>query len=124
MTATDLPLLTIVIPMYNEEAGMQVLFDKLVPVLESLTKDWDIVCINDGSKDGTLAQLRAWNARDARIKYMSLSRNFGKEAALSAGLHYAFGKAVIPFDADLQDPPELIPQMLEQWKQGYKRWWD
>ncbi len=99
---------------------MQLLFDKLLPVLASLTQHWDIICINDGSKDNTLAQLKAWHEREPRIKMISLSRNFGKEAALTAGLNYAYGQAVIPFDADLQDPPELIPQMVEQWRQGFK----
>jgi len=115
-----IPLLTIVIPMYNEEGSMAVLFDKLVPILESLTKEWEILCVNDGSKDGTLSQLKTWHAREPRIKLVSLSRNFGKEAALTAGLHHARGQAVIPFDADLQDPPELIPEMVKQWKLGYK----
>ena len=99
---------------------MQMLFDKLLPVLGSLTQHWDVICINDGSKDNTLAQLKAWHEREPRIKMISLSRNFGKEAALTAGLNYAHGQAVIPFDADLQDPPELIPQMVEQWRQGFK----
>ncbi len=114
------PLLSIVIPMYNEEAGMTLLFNTLSPVLDSITDDWEIVCVNDGSKDGTLEGLRAWNAKEPRIKLISLSRNFGKEAALTAGLHHAWGKAVVPFDADLQDPPELIPQMMEKWREGYK----
>ena len=120
MNTDSQPLLSVVIPMYNEEAGMALLFEKLVPVLESITPSWDVICINDGSEDATMAGLRQWHEREPRIKYLSLSRNFGKEAALSAGLHYAFGQAVIPFDADLQDPPELIPQMVEHWKQGYK----
>ena len=114
------PLLSIVIPMYNEEDGMQLLFEQLIAVLEPLTADWEILCINDGSRDGTLEQLKLWHEREQRIRFLSLSRNFGKEAALTAGLHHAYGQAVIPFDADLQDPPELIPQMLQQWRQGYK----
>ena len=114
------PLLSVVIPMYNEEAGMQVLFGKLVPVLETITRDWEILCVDDGSKDGTLALLRARHGTEPRIKLLSLSRNFGKEAALTAGLQYASGQAVIPFDADLQDPPELIAEMVHLWKQGFK----
>lgn len=114
------PLLSIVVPMYNESRGMSLLFERLIPVLEAQTDDWEIICINDGSKDDTLAQLKAWHQKEPRIKLLSLSRNFGKEAALTAGLHYAYGQAVIPFDADLQDPPELIPEMIAQWQAGYK----
>jgi len=114
------PLLSLVVPMYNESAGMRVLFERLIPVLEAQTPDWEIICINDGSKDDTLEQLKSWHAKEPRIRLLSLSRNFGKEAALTAGLQYAYGQAVIPFDADLQDPPELIPDMIAQWQAGYK----
>lgn len=117
---TSPPLLSIIIPMYNEADGLDVLFDRVIPILENVTRSWEILCVNDGSRDATLAQLKQWNEKDARIKILSLSRNFGKEAALTAGLHAAFGKAVIPMDADLQDPPELIPQMVEKWRAGYK----
>lgn len=114
------PFLSLVVPMYNESAGMSVLFERLAPVLNGLKQDWEIICINDGSKDDTLAHLKTWHAREPRIRYISLSRNFGKEAALTAGLQYAFGQVVIPFDADLQDPPELIPDMIAKWKEGFK----
>lgn len=114
------PLLSLVIPMYNEASGVGILFESLLPVLERITDAWEVVCINDGSQDATWEQLTAWRGREARIKLLSLSRNFGKEAALTAGLHYAAGQVVIPFDADLQDPPELIPLMVEKWREGYK----
>ena len=114
------PELSVIIPMYNEADGLGVLFARLMPILQSVTANWEIICVNDGSKDGTLEALREWNRQDARVRLISLSRNFGKEAALTAGLNHAFGKAVIPFDADLQDPPELIPEMVEKWRQGYK----
>jgi glycosyltransferase involved in cell wall biosynthesis len=117
---TPSPLLSIVIPMFNESAGLETLFARLVPILEKITFDWEILCVNDGSRDDTLAQLKTWHAKEPRIKVLSLSRNFGKEAALTAGLHHAFGKAVIPMDADLQDPPELIPDMVSKWREGYK----
>lgn len=106
--------------MYNEASGLSVLFAQLIPVLQSITPDWEIVCINDGSTDATLEKLIHWNAQEPRIRYLSLSRNFGKEAALTAGLNHAQGRAVIPFDADLQDPPELIPQLVQEWRKGYK----
>jgi glycosyltransferase involved in cell wall biosynthesis len=120
MTSARAPLLSLVIPMYNEAGVIPVLFDKLIAVLNKLTPDWEVICVNDGSRDDTLAQLKQWHAREPRIKLLSLSRNFGKEAALTAGLNHAFGQAVIPFDADLQDPPDLIPEMVAQWRAGHK----
>lgn len=114
------PLLSVVVPMYNEAAGIDALFGRLIGILNGITADWNVLCVNDGSDDDTLSKLKTWHARDARIKILSLSRNFGKEAALTAGLHHANGQAVIPLDADLQDPPEIIPQMVEQWQAGYK----
>lgn len=120
MFEKKVPLLSIVVPMYNEAGGLDVLFGRVTPILESLTRDWEIICVNDGSRDDTLSQLKAWHAKEPRIKLLSLSRNFGKEAALTAGLSHAFGRAVIPMDADLQDPPELIAEMIAKWKQGYK----
>jgi polyisoprenyl-phosphate glycosyltransferase len=117
---SNAPLLSIVVPMFNEANGLPKLFDRLIPVLESQTADWEILCVNDGSRDDTLTQLKQRHEHDPRIKILSLSRNFGKEAALTAGLHHAFGRAVIPLDADLQDPPELIPEMIARWNDGYK----
>lgn len=114
------PDLSIVIPMYNEAAGLEILFLRLIPILEKLTPAWEILCVNDGSSDDTMAKLRQWNNREPRIHIISLSRNFGKEAALTAGLNSANGAAVIPLDADLQDPPELIPELVVKWKEGFK----
>ncbi len=114
------PELTILIPMYNEADSLSLLFAQLLPVLEKITTDWEILCINDGSTDATLSGLRHWHEQERRIRILSLSRNFGKEAALSAGLHHANGKAVIPFDADLQDPPQVIPELVAKWREGYK----
>ena len=120
MTSSHPPLLSIVIPMYNEAQGVTVLFEALLPVLERITADFEIVCVNDGSRDDTLDILKQCHAQDGRIKVVSLSRNFGKEAALTAGLGYASGQAVIPFDADLQDPPGVIPELVTKWQEGYK----
>ena len=114
------PLLSILIPMYNEEAGVEPLFERLIPCLEAVTPDFEVVCVNDGSRDDTLEKLYHMHQRDGRIKVLSLARNFGKEAALTAGLDVVSGQAVIPLDADLQDPPELIEQMVEKWREGYK----
>lgn len=114
------PLLSLVVPMYNEADGLEALFGCLIPILNGITPSWEIICVNDGSRDRTLQALRQWHQQEPRITFLSLSRNFGKEAALTAGLHHAYGQAVIPFDADLQDPPELIPDMVRQWQAGYK----
>lgn len=114
------PMLSVVAPMYNEADGIALFASRVVPILESITKDWEIICINDGSRDATHAALKEWHAREPRVRVLSLSRNFGKESALTAGLHHATGAAVIPIDADLQDPPELIGEMVTKWREGYK----
>jgi glycosyltransferase involved in cell wall biosynthesis len=87
--------------------------------MEQTGKSWEMVCINDGSKDDTLEQLLALHQKDSRVVVIDLSRNFGKEAALTAGLDNARGDCAIPLDADLQDPPELIPELLAKWREGY-----
>jgi len=113
------PLVSMIVPFYNEEPAVEVFFATLVPVLEAIeTIRFEIVCINDGSTDATLDKLVAASARDARVRVVDLSRNFGKEAALTAGLDEAAGDAVIPIDSDLQDPPSLIPVMIAHWFDG------
>ncbi len=112
------PVLSVVIPMMNEEEGIPVLFNRLVPILEKTGRTFEIVCVNDGSRDDTLAVLQMFQQRYPFITIVDLSRNFGKEAALTAGLMQAQGNAVIPLDADLQDPPELIGEMLDRWDKG------
>lgn len=114
------PLLSIIVPMYNESEGIALFFDRILPIMNAITSNWEILCINDGSKDDTLALIKARNAADSRIRYLSFSRNFGKEAALSAGIDHARGQAVIPVDADLQDPPEVIPELVAKWREGFK----
>ncbi len=112
--------LSVVVPGLNEEAGILPLLARLRPVLERLGLDWDVIFVDDGSTDGTLALLRTLNAQDPRIKGVSLSRNFGKEIAAAAGLSYATGDAAVLMDADLQHPPELIEQFVERWREGYE----
>jgi polyisoprenyl-phosphate glycosyltransferase len=113
------PLISLVVPFYNECAAVDAFFAHIVPVLEAIKSiRFEIVCINDGSSDGTLEKLVAASARDARVRVVDLTRNFGKEAALTAGLDEASGDAVIPMDADLQDPPSLIPVMIDHWLDG------
>lgn len=114
------PLISVVVPMYNEAEGFELFFERIIPILDGITHFWEIICVNDGSKDETLELMRQKSKTDRRVRYVSLSRNFGKEKALTAGLDHAFGQTVIPIDADLQDPPELIADMFAKWKQGYK----
>jgi len=109
--------LSVIIPMMNEADGLEILFQRLIPILNGLNSDFEIVCVNDGSTDNTLDMLHDLANRHPLV-IVDLSRNFGKEAALMAGIDHATGDAVIPLDADLQDPPELIPDMVEQWEQG------
>ncbi|MEC7289402.1 MAG: glycosyltransferase family 2 protein [Pseudomonadota bacterium] len=115
-----MPTLSIVVPMYNEEEALDGFFGRLQRALQTVTPSYEIVCVNDGSRDLTLARLRQAAEQDDRIKVVNLSRNFGKEIALSAGLDHASGDAVIPIDADLQDPPEVIPLMVAKWRAGAK----
>ncbi len=115
-----MPTLSIIVPMYNEEEALDGFFKRVQRVLQTVTPSYEIICVNDGSRDLTLARLRQASERDERIKVVNLSRNFGKEVALSAGLDHASGDAVIPIDADLQDPPEVIPLMVAKWRAGAK----
>jgi len=118
LSAEELPVLSVVVPMYNEATGVLALYERLHAVLEATGERWEMICVNDGSRDETLEVLTALHQRDARVRVIDLARNFGKEVALSAGLDHASGDAVIPIDADLQDPPELIPELLRCWKEG------
>ncbi|MCC0176079.1 glycosyltransferase family 2 protein [Waterburya agarophytonicola K14] len=111
--------ISVVVPLYNESENIENLFTRLTSVLDQLKITYEIICINDGSKDNTLDQLIQFNQQNSTIKVISLSRNFGKEIALTAGIDHASGAAIIPIDADLQDPPELIGQLIEKWREGY-----
>lgn len=114
-------LISIIVPMYNEEAVVEFFFDGINNVLNKLEKEYkfEIVTVNDGSKDKTLELLYKFQEQDSRIRVVNLTRNFGHESAVAAGLSVAKGDAVIPMDADLQDPPELIAPMLELFEKGY-----
>lgn len=113
------PVLSVVVPMFNEAENIGAFYAEVSRVLDGMGEAWEIVCVNDGSRDCTLHQLIALHQRDARVKVINFSRNFGKEVALTAGLDYATGDAVIPIDADLQDPPALIPELVAQWRAGF-----
>jgi polyisoprenyl-phosphate glycosyltransferase len=116
------PILTILVPVKDEESAIAPFVARLTVVLDQLTdpaaKAWEILFVDDGSSDATLPAILAANSLDKRVGCVSLSRNFGKEAALSAGLDHARGDAVIPLDVDLQDPPEVIADMIIAWRAG------
>jgi polyisoprenyl-phosphate glycosyltransferase len=113
------PLVSLVIPTYNEEDVLQLTYARIVQTMETLGVRWSITFVNDGSTDGTLAALERMYARDPRVSYVALARNFGHQAALAAGLSHADGNVVITMDADLQHPPELIALMLAAWRRGF-----
>ena len=113
-------IVTILVPCYNEENGLELLYKRLQNIINNIScYRFQILLVNDGSKDNTLSKMQELHETDKTVSYLSLSRNFGKENAMLAGLDYAEGDAVILMDADLQDPPELIPQMLAEWEKGY-----
>ncbi len=112
--------ITILVPCYNEENSLDFLYERLQSTVAQLKGyDFRILLINDGSRDHTLLKMKELHLKDPAVSYVSLSRNFGKEIAMLAGLDFAEGDAVILMDADLQDPPELIPQMIQEWEKGY-----
>ena len=113
------PTFSIVVPLYNEEEVVEQFHARLVPVMESLGAPWEVIYVNDGSQDRSLAILEAMRAADPRIGIVNLSRNFGKEIALTAGLDHARGEAVVVTDVDLQDPPEVIPDLVAGWREGF-----
>lgn len=120
MPENEKKLITILVPAYNEQEVLHMLYERLKKIIDSNTKyDFEILLINDGSKDKTLSIMEDLRKKDNRICYLNLSRNFGKETAMIAGLDFSKGNAVIIIDADLQDPPELIPEMIKYWEQGY-----
>ncbi len=117
MSSPEKFTLSVVVPAFNEEEVLPECHRRLTAVLEKLDADWEILYVNDGSKDGTLSVLSGFN--DPRAAIIDLSRNFGKEIAMTAGLDHARGDAVVVIDADLQDPPELIPDLVQKWQEGF-----
>ena len=112
------PTISVVVPAYNEAAGLDKFHGRLVAALAGL-ESWEVVYVNDGSTDQTLPAMEALHRTDDRVAVLSLSRNFGKETAVTAGLDHASGDAVVVIDADLQDPPELIPALAANWRAGF-----
>ena len=111
--------ISVVVPLYNESENIKLLSDKLTSVLNRLNISYEVICVNDGSTDDSYEKLVETHHKNNLFKIINLSRNFGKEIALTAGIDYANGSAVIPIDADLQDPPELIGKLIAKWRDGY-----
>ncbi len=126
MTTPSGPILSLIVPVKDEEAAIAPFIARVTPILDGLLAPgesgpaWEIVFVDDGSEDATLAAVMLAHRADPRIRALSLSRNFGKEAALTAGLDHVAGQAVIPIDVDLQDPPEVIGAMLDKWREGHE----
>jgi len=116
----SLPDLSIIVPVFNESGNVDELFNRLRPVLDQIGVTYEIVCVDDGSSDDTVARILRCRETDSRIRLVELSRNFGKELALTAGLRHCSGRAAVLIDADLQHPPELIGQMVGKWREGWE----
>lgn len=119
MNADQRQLISVVVPAFNEEAALPEFHQALTPILSAQPFDFEIVYVNDGSSDNTLNIIKELRLSDNQVALVDLSRNFGKEIALTAGLQKSVGDAVIVIDADLQDPPELIPELIREWQNGY-----
>lgn len=113
-------VVSILVPCFNEEAVLPLFFDAISSLMQQPGVEWRVLCVDDGSTDGTLALMKKAREKDPRISFLELSRNFGKEAAMMAGLDYVEGDCVVLMDADLQHPVDVIPQMLDKWGQGYE----
>ncbi|MGH6932094.1 MAG: glycosyltransferase, partial [Dongiaceae bacterium] len=119
-TAKDRPILSVVVPIYNDVENIDPFFARVEAVMAQLAQPYEIVCVDDGSADGTLARLIDHRRRNPAIKVLSLSRNFGKDVALTAGLDHCRGQAATALDVDLQDPPEVIPELFAKWREGFE----
>jgi len=113
-------VLSVVIPVYNEQENLAALYSRLIAALEPVEPNFEIVFVNDGSRDDSAAILESLALRDPRVQVIELARNFGHQIAISAGLDFARGEAVIVMDADLQDPPEVLPKFIAKWREGYE----
>lgn len=117
---TERPRYSIVAPVYNEEGNIPALYDRISAVMNTTGEPWELIVVNDGSRDNSLALAEQYAAKDTRVKIVNFARNFGHQTAVTAGIDFASGEAVVLIDADLQDPPELILEMIERWKAGYE----
>lgn len=113
-------MVSVVVPIYNEQDNLPELLRRLVQALEESQETWELVLVDDGSQDDSPAMLRQFHEQDPRIKVVTLSRNFGHQPAVTAGVHHAGGDCVVLIDGDLQDPPEVIPEMIRKWREGFQ----
>lgn len=120
VTNHETPQISVVVPAHNEQGNLRKLHDEVARALEPLGSSWELVLVDDGSRDGTWAEIEALHRADCRVQGIRLSRNFGHQHALVAGLTYARGRAVISMDADLQHPPHVLPQLVAEWRRGAK----
>jgi dolichol-phosphate mannosyltransferase len=113
-------MLSVVVPIFNEQENLPELRRRMTEALNPLNEDWELILVNDGSRDASADIIRQYHAEDPRIKLINFSRNFGHQPAVTAGIHFAKGDCVILIDGDLQDPPEVIPDMVRKWREGYQ----
>jgi polyisoprenyl-phosphate glycosyltransferase len=118
-TSEHRPELSVVIPIFNEEENISVLYSRLTTVLEKTHVDYEIIFVDDGSRDNSLSQVQDLSAEDRHVVVVELARNFGHQVAITAGLDHSQGEAVIVMDGDLQDPPEVVPEFIAKWREGY-----
>jgi glycosyltransferase involved in cell wall biosynthesis len=116
---TTRPTYSIVAPVYDEEGNITPFYEEVKQAMDSIDESWELIMVNDGSSDGSLELMRSLAQKDCRVRVINFARNFGHQTAVTAGIDYASGDAVILIDADLQDPPAVIPQLIIQWKNGY-----
>jgi dolichol-phosphate mannosyltransferase len=114
------PVFSFILPVFNEEETLEETYRRLASVLDSLKAEGEIIMVDDGSRDRSLELMRELQQRDPRVRYLSLARNFGHQIAVTAGLRFAQGEAAVVLDSDLQDPPELVPAMVDKWRAGYQ----
>jgi polyisoprenyl-phosphate glycosyltransferase len=117
---TMLPKYSLIVPIYNEEETIEEMYRRISQVMDRMDGEVELCLVNDGSRDRSLQMIRELHHKDRRVVYLSLARNFGHQIAVTAGLNFVRGQVVVILDADLQDPPELIPDMVEKWRQGYQ----
>lgn len=113
-------MISVVVPIFNEQENLPELRRRMTAALDSTGETWELILVNDGSRDNSAVLMRKFNAEDPRVKAVMLSRNFGHQPAVTAGIHHARGDCVVLIDGDLQDPPEVIPEMIAKWKEGNK----
>ncbi|MBV7331945.1 glycosyltransferase family 2 protein [Chloroflexi bacterium TSY] len=118
--STPRPVFSVVVPIWNEQDVIPEMYRRISAVMDNLNESWELICVNDGSQDNSLNLLLEIHQQDSRVKVLDFSRNFGHQIGITAGTDFAEGDAVIVMDADLQDPPEVVPEMIARWREGYE----